>query len=263
MNPITITIFSIAIIFIATTLGSSLVFVLKRNFSDKLSNMILGFASGIMISAGIFGLLIPSISEAETLYKELAPLPVIVGFFLGGIILFALDKIIPHFHKNNEQEEGLPSKNLSRQIKFFLAVTIHNIPEGLSVGFACGLALTSQSSAAMLGALSLAIGIAIQNVPEGSAVSVPLLEENVSKPKAFLLGTASGAVEPIFAVVGLLIASSLTTLMPWLLSFAAGAMIYVTIDELLPSARKSGHEHYGILAFMIGFAMMMLLEILL
>ncbi len=260
MTPLVSTIISISIIFLATTLGSSLVFILKKNFSEKLSNSILGFASGIMISAGIFGLLLPAITEAETIYENYAVIPIIIGFLLGGILLFFLDKIIPHFHHRQDEEEGIKTEKISKQIKFFLAVTIHNIPEGLSIGFACGLAFSSSDPAMVYGALALAIGIAIQNFPEGAAVSVPLLEEGASKGKAFFLGTMSGAVEPVFAIVGLVLASTISAIMPWLLAFAAGAMIYVTVDELLPSARKGGHEHYGIWAFMIGFVVMMILE---
>lgn len=261
MNAINVTIISCLILFLSTLLGSSLVFLIRKNISFKLSNMILGFASGIMISAGIFGLLIPAIEEAQISYKKLAILPVVIGFILGGLFLNLLDKVIPHFHKERNEEEG-PKNNLTKQLKFFLAVLIHNIPEGLAVGFACGLALTTNNQTLILSALSLAIGISIQNFPEGVAVSIPLHEEGMSRPKAFIYGAFSGIVEPLFAVVGILLATQITFILPWLLAFSSGAMIYVTIDELLPAARKEGHEHFGLWAFMLGFIMMLCLEIL-
>lgn len=257
---LTLTIISISIIFLGTVLGSMMVFVLKKNFSSKVSAIIMGFASGVMIAAGMLGLLVPSIEEANAIYGSYSVFPVVIGFLLGGVLLFALDKLIPHIHINNNEEEGTKS-NLSRQLKFFLAVTIHNIPEGLAVGFALGLAYNLNDLGAFYAALSLSIGLALQNIPEGAAISVPMLKEGVSKPKAFFYGLFSGIVEPIFAILGLLLASSLSALLPWLLAFSAGAMIYVTVDELLPSMRENGHYHIGIWAFMIGFAIMMVLEL--
>ena len=256
----TITIVSIITIFLGTVIGSFFVFFLKKNFSNKVSALIMGFASGVMIAAGFLGLLVPSIEEATTSYGDLAVIPVVVGFLLGGLLLFGLDKLIPHIHITTSEEEGSKSK-ISKQLKFFLAVTIHNIPEGLAVGFALGLAYTTNDNGAFFAALSLSIGLALQNIPEGAAISVPMLKEGISKPKAFLYGLFSGAVEPIFAVVGLLLASNLIMLLPWLLALSAGAMIYVTVDELLPSMRENGHYHLGIWAFMIGFAIMMILEL--
>lgn len=220
----------------------------------------MGFASGVMIAAGFLGLLVPSIEEATT-YGDFAVFPVVIGFLLGGLLLFGLDKLIPHIHINTSEEEGGKTKKVSRQIKFFLAVTIHNIPEGMAVGFALGLAYSLNDNTALFAALSLSIGLALQNIPEGAAISVPMLKEGISKPKAFFYGFFSGIVEPIFAIVGLLLAANLTFLLPWLLAFSAGAMIYVTVDELIPSMRENGHVHLGIWAFMIGFAVMMILEL--
>jgi len=265
MNAVTVSIICISMIFIATTLGSSLVFFFKKDFSVKVNNMILGFASGVMIASAFFGLLNPAIEQAGSLFsnKYLMSIPVIVGFLAGGLLLLLLDKIIPHFHALTDTEEGYHSDRVSsRQLKFFLAVTIHNIPEGLSVGFVCGYALSQNTPLAIAAALSLSIGIAIQNIPEGSAVSIPMLSDGIKKPKAFTFGMLSGIVEPIFAVIALFVASSLEESLPWLLSFAAGAMIYVTIDELLPSARKGNLVHYGLWSFMFGFVVMMALEIL-
>lgn len=255
---------SLSIIFLGTILGSSFVFVLKRNLSNRVNSIIMGFASGVMIAAGFLGLLLPAISEAQTNYGNYAVFPVVGGFLLGGLLLFALDKLIPHIHINSNEEEGTITSKLSRNFKFFLAVTIHNIPEGLAVGFALGLGSGGEiNNAALLGALSLSIGMFIQNVPEGAAIAVPLAQEGMSKGKAFLLGAISGIVEPIFGLLGLLLATSITTLLPWLLAFSAGAMIYVTVDELLPSMREYGYYHFGIWAFMIGFAIMTVLELVL
>lgn len=262
MSVLEVIILSCSMIFLSTVIGSSLVFFVKKSLSAKSSNIILGLASGVMISAGIFGLLIPAMEEAEIIYKNLAILPVVIGFILGGIFLNLLDKIVPHFHQSQNEEEG-PKSNLTKQIKFFLAVLIHNIPEGLAVGFACGLALTTKTPQAISSVLALAIGISIQNVPEGAAISIPMLEHKVSKNKAFMYGVISGVVEPLFAVVGIFLATIMQSLLPWLLAFSAGAMIYVTVEELLPQARKEGHEHYGLWAFMLGFLAMLSLEILL
>ena len=262
MNANIVSIISLSIIFIATTLGSSFVFFLKNNLSIKTNNLILGFASGIMISASIFGLLIPSIDQSKEYFTNISWLPPILGFLIGGVILYLLDKLIPHFHKTNGVTEGKKS-NLSNNLKFFLAVTIHNIPEGLSVGFLCGMALNSNNDSALIySCLSLAIGIALQNIPEGAAVSIPLFNDGMSKTKSFLFGTLSGIVEPIFGIMGLFLAK-LSIITPRLLAIACGAMFYVTLDELLPESRKGGYEHYGLLSFMIGFVIMMALELLL
>lgn len=228
----------------------------------------MGFASGIMIAAGFLGLLNSAIEEALAANSNnfVAAIPVVVGFLLGGLLLFLLDKLIPHIHINTKEEEGGNYSKISKNLKFLLAVTIHNIPEGLAVGFALGLAFSGDPSnmdAYSISALSLAIGMFIQNIPEGAAISVPMLKEGVSKPKAFFYGVLSGAVEPIFGVVGLLLASNITFLLPWLLAFSAGAMIYVTVDELLPSMREHGHYHLGLWAFMIGLSIMMILELVL
>lgn len=269
MNPTIVSVICLGMIFLATTLGSALVFFFKKNFGDKVGNIIIGLASGIMVAAAFFGLLIPAIEESEKTYTNplIAFMPVVGGFILGGLFLYVLDKVIPHYHEQSKEEEGIKTNKITRHTKFFLAVTMHNIPEGISVGLACGLFLNSFSSgnpdqSLMWGAISLAIGIAIQNVPEGAAVSIPLLEDGISKPKAFLMGTASGVVEPIFGIIAVFVASALDAAMPYMLSFAAGAMIYVTIDELLPEARRGNYVHYGLWSFMIGFALMMSLEII-
>ncbi len=263
MDATFVSILCLGLIFLSTSLGSTLVFFFKRNFSDKVGNVIIGLASGIMVSASFFGLLLPSMElakQSQYLPNYFSFLPPLLGFLLGGFLLYIMDKLIPHLHLNSGEEEG-PKTKLSKNVKFFFAVTIHNIPEGISVGLACGLALANQGETSYVGAaLSLAIGIAIQNFPEGAAVSIPLLEEGISKPKSFLMGVASGVVEPIFGLITLLIAPYVKEALPYLLSIASGAMIYVTIDELLPEARKGDYVHYGLWSFMIGFAIMMVLE---
>lgn len=262
MNAVTVSIVSIVLIFVATLIGAASVFGFKARMSGKTSDIVLGFASGVMIAAAIFGLLIPAMEQGEATMQELAVFPVVVGFIGGGLFLYILDRVIPHFHKLTGEEEG-PRSDLPRQFKFFLAVTLHNIPEGMAVGFACAVALQGNEQALITAALALAIGIAIQNIPEGAAISIPMLSEGVDKPRAFLWGAASGAVEPIGAVLAIGISSVLSGALPWLLALSAGAMFYATFDDLLPGAKKSGDTHYGLWAFMVGFALMMALEILL
>ena len=226
--------------------------------------MVIGLASGIMIATSFFGLLLPSIEKGQEIYGEkMTALPVCIGFILGGLLLYILDKVIPHFHKLG-REEGIKTNKITTRTKFILAVTLHNIPEGIAVGLVCGMAFQATDiDAAYLSALSLALGIAIQNLPEGAAVSIPLLEDNVSKPKAFLLASFTGIVEPIFGILAILLAAYFGDALPYLLSFAAGAMIYVTIDDLIPEFKEQSDGHFGLWAFMFGFLIMMLLEILL
>jgi ZIP family zinc transporter len=271
MSPIWIIVISIAIVYLGTTLGSSFVFFFKKQPGDKLQAISLGIASGIMMAAAFFGLMNPSISQAKETYPDyLVWLPPLGGFLLGGVLLYVIDKIVPHLHKDAETPEGLDAPNMTKDFKFFLAVTIHNLPEGLVTGFSCGLALVALrqglSSDAMthaMSALILAIGIAVQDIPEGMAISVPLYIDGMKKHKAFWLGSLSGIVEPIFAIIGMFLASWLSTAMSWFLSFGAGAMLYVIIDDLVPQVHKKGVEHYGLWSFMIGFAFMMLMEMLL
>ena len=240
----------------STAIGSSFVFFFRKNFGPKAKSIILGFAGGIMVAAAFFGLLLPSIeqSKANNTYLGWSFVPPVVGFILGGLLLFGLDKIIPHFHKIQNVEEGPKNNSLSKNLKFFLAVSL-----------ACGLAISLSGDASIIAAtsaLSLAIGIGIQNIPEGAAVSIPMYGDGMSRGKAFAFGAASGIVEPIFAGIAIFLAQ-LTIINPWLLSLAAGAMIYVTLDEILPESREGGFNHFAMWSFMLGFVIMMVLEIVL
>lgn len=259
MSNLAITILGFSIIFVSTVLGSALVFFFKKEISAKLNTIFLGFAAGVMIAASIWSLLIPSIEGAQS-WGNWSFVPAVVGFILGGLFLVLLDHIVPHIHSGTNDEEG-PRLQMKKSTKMFLAVTIHNIPEGLAVGFAFGAAAVTGENAAFFGALSLAIGLAIQNFPEGTAVALPIQTATGSRKKAFLLGAASGIVEPIFAIIGFFLASQLTTLQPWFLAFAAGAMIFVVAEDLIPDAHLETNPHLGTWGVMIGFAVMMVLDV--
>ena len=259
MSNTWITIIGFAIISVMTTLGSAVVYLFKGKINDKFRTLFLGFAAGVMIAASIWSLILPAIEQSES-WGSLSFIPAVIGFLVGGLFLVVIDKVVPHIHKSSDKEEGVKS-NLSKTTKLFLAVTIHNIPEGLAVGFAFGGAALIGTKAAFLGALALAIGLGIQNFPEGAALSLPMEAETKNKNKAFLFGAASGVVEPISAVIGYFLATVLTTLQPWLLSFAAGAMIFVVVEDLIPEAKLDEHSHLGTWAVMIGFVVMMVLDI--
>ena len=248
-----------SIIFAATTLGAALVFFFKKDIPEKLNTLFLGFAAGIMIAASIWSLLIPSIEGASE-FGKWNFVPAVVGFLAGGVFLVLLDKVIPHLHKGTGQEEG-PHTAMQKSTKLFLAITIHNIPEGLAVGFAFGGASVVGTSEAMMAALGLAIGIAIQNFPEGAAVALPLKNATGSAWESFLFGAGSGAVEPVAAIVGYFLAAGLAAAQPWLMAFAAGAMIFVVAEDLIPDAKLAEHPHLGTWGVMIGFAVMMTLDV--
>lgn len=259
MSNTAMTILGIGIIFAATTLGAALVYLFKKEISNKTNTLFLGFASGIMIAASVWSLLIPAIEGADN-YGKWSFVPAAVGFVIGGLFLVLIDKTVPHFHNGTNTEEGFRSP-LKKSTKFFLAVTIHNIPEGLAVGFAFGAAAAIGETAAYISALGLAIGIAIQNFPEGAAVALPMKNVTGSKHKAFLYGAGSGVVEPIFAVIGYFLAAYLTGIQPWLLAFAAGAMIFVVAEDLIPDAKLAEHPHLSTWGVMIGFVVMMVLDV--
>ncbi|MBO4667908.1 MAG: ZIP family metal transporter [Bacilli bacterium] len=252
-------IIGIALIFFCTTLGSLFVFFIRgKEISPRLTKIFTGFASGVMLSASFFSLILPAI-ESDVTYMP-TWLIVALAIILGALFLWGIDKIVPHLHVGNK-EEGLHSNKMSKTSKMFLAVTIHNVPEGLSVGIAFGVALSQpNNSALLLGALLLAIGIGIQNIPEGAVVALPVKAETGSSTKSFLFGMASGAVEPVAGVVGLFLAMQIGGIMPWALAFAAGCMIYVVAEEMIPEMNSEGHDHFGVWSFILGFVIMMILD---
>ena len=259
MDHVILTVIGFSIIFIATTLGAALVFFFTKDVPEKMNTLFLGFAAGIMIAASVWSLLIPSIEQSESMGKW-SFVPAAVGFILGGLFLVVLDKVVPHFHKGLNYEEG-PKVRLKKSAKLFLAMTIHNIPEGLAVGFAFGAARFIGTVAANLSALGLAVGIAIQNFPEGAAVALPLKRETGGAGKAFLFGAGSGAVEPVAAVLGYFLATSIAVAQPWLLAFAAGAMVFVVAEDLIPDAKLTENPHLGTWGVMAGFVVMMILDV--
>ena len=241
-----------------TTLGSASVFFLKKQFNPKLQKILMGFASGVMIAAAFWSLLEPAIQTYGDgdFRRWLVPA---VGFVLGVGFMLLLDYLIPHIHLHGE-EEGIQGKKLSKTSKFFLAVTLHNIPEGLAVGVVlAGIIGGGISNPQAL--MVLAIGIAIQNFPEGMIVSMPLKEEGMSKIKAFGLGALSGVVEPLASLLALAITSLIVIILPYTLAFAAGVMVYVVVEELIPEASQNGHSNLGVIGFTIGFVVMMILDV--
>lgn len=249
----------ILIPFAGTTLGAACVFFMKNTLSVSVHRSLCGFAAGVMVAASIWSLLIPSIEQSEHL-GIFSFLPAFVGFWTGVLFLLALDNLIPHLHVGSNEAEGIKSK-LNRTTMMVLAVTLHNIPEGMAVGvmYAGFLAGNTQITAAS--ALALSIGIAIQNFPEGAIISMPLKDEGVSKGKAFLGGVLSGVVEPIGAVLTILISQRIIPLLPYLLSFAAGAMLYVVVEELIPEMSQGKHSNIGAVFFAVGFSLMMVLDV--
>ena len=255
-------IIGISLIFVCTTVGSLFVFFIrKKEISPILNRIFIGFAAGVMLSASFFSLIKPAL-ETNITYMPVFLL-VASAVVLGAGFLWLIDKIVPHFHVSENKEEGLASRGLSKTSKMFLAVTIHNVPEGLSVGIAFGVALANPGNNALLmGALLLAIGIGIQNIPEGAVVALPIKGETGSSSKAFLFGMFSGAVEPVAAVLGLFLAMQIQAIMPWALAFAAACMIYVVAEEMIPEMKSEGHDHYGVWSFIFGFVIMMVLDCL-
>ena len=249
----------IAIPFLGTTLGAAMVFFMKNKMNGKVEKLLLGFASGVMIAASIWSLLNPSIDMAEEQGK-IAWVPAAVGFLLGVLFLLILDSVVPHLHLKTDKPEGIKSK-LKKTTMLVLAVTLHNIPEGMAVGVVLAGGLMGNETISIAGAFALAIGIAIQNFPEGAIISMPLRAEGMSKRKAFLYGTLSGIVEPIAAIVTILLASFVVPILPYLLAFAAGAMIYVVVEELIPESQEGEHSNIGTIGVAIGFVIMMILDV--
>ena len=249
----------LAIPFLGTTLGAAMVFLMKKEMNKKVEKILLGFASGVMIAASVWSLLIPSIEMTETQGK-VAWIPAAIGFLLGIVFLLVLDSVVPHMHLESEKPEGMKSK-LKKTTMMVFAVTLHNIPEGMAVGVTFAGAIAQNAGITIAGAFALAVGIAIQNFPEGAIVSMPLKSEGVSKPKAFLYGTLSGIVEPIGAIITILLTNAVVPILPYLLSFAAGAMIYVVVEELIPESQAGEHSNIGTIGVAIGFTIMMILDV--
>lgn len=245
--------------FLMTALGASIVLFFRAKSSENAQRIFLGFAAGVMIAASVWSLLIPAIEEAEA-QGLVGWLPPAGGFVLGVAFLMLLDYLMPHLHPGSSEPEGVKS-SMKRTTLLISAVTLHNIPEGMAVGLSFALAAQSGDPAALTGAMALAVGMGIQNFPEGAAISLPLRQEGMGKWKAFFYGSMSGIVEPIFGILTVLIAGSITPLMPWLLAFAAGAMLYVVTEELIPEAHLGSHSNIGTLGVMAGFLIMMVLDV--
>lgn len=259
LHPVTQALIATLFTWSVTALGASLVFFFKEINRNVLTGM-LGFASGVMIAASFWSLLAPAIEMAES-GDTPSWVPAVVGFLVGGLFLFLTDKLLPHMHLGDGKKEGIDT-NWRRSVLLVLAITVHNIPEGLAVGVAFGAAaLTDSPSATLAGAIALAIGIGLQNFPEGAAVSIPLRREGFSRLKAFTYGQASGIVEPFAGVLGAALVIVMRPLLPYALSFAAGAMIYVVVEELIPEAKLERHNDIGTIGAMIGFAVMMFLDV--
>ena len=258
MSNTLITIIGISIIFVMTTLGSGIVFLFKKTISDKLNSLFLGFASGLMIASSIWSLLIPALDYNKEI-GDIRVLPVVCGMVLGCLFLVIMDRLIPFLLYRKKKGP----KKLGKTATLFIAITLHNIPEGLAVGLAYGGAIVFAETSAFYSALWLAIGIAIQNFPEGAAVSLPLKRRFNSKTKAFLFGSLSGVVEPVMALIGIWLSTSLSKFMPWFLSFAAGAMLFVVAEELLPDAKNAYPSKISSWGFIFGFILMMILDVLL
>ena len=245
--------------FAGTTLGAAMVFFMKNKMNKMIEKLLLGFASGVMIAASIWSLILPAIEMSEEQGK-IAWLPATIGFMFGIVFLLVLDSLIPHLHLHNEKPEGVKAK-LKKTTMLVLAVTLHNIPEGMAVGVTFAGALIGNAGITMAGAFALAIGIAIQNFPEGAIISMPLKAEGVSKSKAFILGTLSGIVEPIGAIITILLTKSVVPILPYVLAFAAGTMIYVVVEELIPESQDGEHSNIGTIGVAIGFVVMMILDV--
>lgn len=245
--------------FLGTMLGSAMVFFMKNKINHRIEKLLLGFAAGVMIAASIWSLMMPSIEMAEEQGK-VAWIPAVIGFLLGVVFLLALDSLIPHLHLKNDKPEGVKSK-LKKTTMMMLAVTLHNIPEGMAVGVTFAGVMIGNTGITIAGTIALAVGIAIQNFPEGAIISMPLKSQGISKTKAFLYGTLSGIVEPIGAIITMLLTSVIVPILPYLLSFAAGAMIYVVVEELIPESQSGEHSNIGTIGVTIGFSIMMVLDV--
>ena len=245
--------------FLGTTLGAAFVFFLKGSMDRNLQRSLSGFAAGVMVAASVWSLIIPAIDQSEHLGK-FAFLPAFVGVWLGFLFLMLLDKIIPHLHIGSDCPEGSPC-SLGKSTMMVLAVALHNLPEGMAVGVVAAGWLSGSNSISFASALALSLGIAMQNLPEGAIISLPLKSNGMNRSRAFGYGVASGIVEPIGAVLTILLAGLVVPILPYLLAFAAGAMLYVVVEELIPEMSEGEHSHIGVLSFALGFTLMMVLDV--
>ena len=259
MEPV---IWGLLVPFIGTSAGAACVFFMKKNLKTGMERALTGFAAGVMVAASIWSLIVPAIEQSSS-KGRMAFLPAFLGFWAGILFLLLLDHVIPHLHRSidrSEQVEG-PRSRLNRITMMVLAVTLHNIPEGMAVGAVFAGMLSGSANITAGGAIALALGIAIQNFPEGAIISMPLFAEGKSRTKAFVLGVLSGAVEPVFGGLTVLIAGLVVPAMPYLLSFAAGAMLYVVVEELIPGMSAGEHSNIGVVSFAVGFSLMMALDV--
>ncbi len=252
-------IYGLTVPFLGTSLGSACVFFMKKQMNRTLQRVLTGFAAGVMTAASVWSLLIPAIEQSDNMGR-LAFLPASLGFMAGMMFLLLLDNIIPHLHMFSDEAEGIKIK-LPKNTMMLFAVTLHNIPEGMAVGVVCAGMLYGTGNITSAGVLALALGIAIQNFPEGAIISMPLRAEGMSRTKAFVMGVLSGAAEPVGAALTILAAGLVVPLMPGLLSFAAGAMIYVVVEELIPEMSEGEHSNSGTISFAVGFTAMMILDV--
>lgn len=247
--------------FVGTTLGAACVFLMKKDLPDLLKKSLNGFAAGIMVAASVWSLLIPSI-EMTGKSGFMSILPALAGFMAGIAFLLLLDNTVPHQHISGSLSEG-PKTHLSKTTKLFFAITLHNLPEGMAIGIAFAAALENNSYMPLAGAVALSVGMAIQNFPEGAIVSMPFRSAGNSRTKSFMMGMTSGIVEPVGTILTILIASVIMPALPYLLAFAAGAMIYVVVEELIPETQEGIHSNLGTIGFAVGFLLMMSLDVLL
>lgn len=251
--------YGILLPFLGTVLGAACVFFMKHALHEGVQRGLTGFAAGVMVAASVWSLLIPSLEQSAGL-GFFSFVPAVVGFWFGVVFLLLLDRLIPHLHQNSEQAEGRKS-NLQRSTMMMLAVTLHNIPEGMAVGVVYAGLQSGSAQLTAAGALALSVGIAVQNFPEGAVISMPLCAEGMKKSRAFCSGVLSGVVEPIGALLTVLAARFVVPVLPYLLSFAAGAMLYVVVEELIPEMSAGKHSHIGTIFFAVGFSLMMILDV--
>lgn len=251
--------YGILIPFLGTSLGAACVFLMKKSMSDRMQRILTGFAAGVMVAASIWSLLLPAMEQASAMGRW-SFVPAVAGFWLGILFLLLLDHLIPHLHRNSRYAEG-PRSRLQKTTMLVLAVTLHNIPEGMAVGVVYAGYLTGNVEISAMGALALSLGIAIQNFPEGAIISTPLKAEGVKRTRAFVAGVLSGIVEPVGAALTILAASLVVPALPYLLSFAAGAMLYVVVEELIPEMSQGKHSNVGTVFFDLGFCVMMVLDV--